>query len=151
MFDKFTLSPEDLEKRAAAMAERNRRRAPVVPVHEDPASTTMRTLTRDGDSDGCEPQGGYPLGDPEEIDGLDAESDAGADQELGGSRRVTEGDAGRASALGGTATDTLPMYRPAGGRGSPLDRTEALVPGTRLTPAQRDAMPTNLTTSPVKR
>ena len=65
MFDKFTLSPEDLEKQVAAMAQRTRRRPPVVPAQEDPAFTTMRTLTRDGDSDAGEPQGGYPLGDAE--------------------------------------------------------------------------------------
>jgi hypothetical protein len=53
-----------------------------------------------------------------------------------------EGDAGRASALEGATTEALPIYRPAGGRGSPLDRTEALVPRARLTQAQRDAMPT---------
>lgn len=100
------------------------------------AFATMQTPSGDADSEVWEPQSGQPHTDAK----LAAASDTGVDQGKIGAQGVTAGSAGRASALEATEIDSLPKYRPLGGRGSPLDRSEALVLGTGSDQVRRDGL-----------
>ena len=132
------MTPEELAQRVAVMAAREKLRAPRrVPKPEDDGFRSMGTFTRDGDSERGEPHSGYPQGNAEIMEA----NDTGTDRGLGESRTVTEGDAGRTSALDGAESDTVPRYEPFGGRGSPLDQTEALVPGTGPVQTKRGVVP----------